>query len=66
MLSNDKFRDAAPTLKDVVRDKVIRFAFLGDEFVPSPDAPFYRNLDYNLYRKLALGARLPARPSRRA
>ena len=57
IVSNDMFRDYIDNIKDKVereteknwRDvKCISFTFNGDEFLPNPDAPFFKQFGYNL------------------
>ena len=57
IVSNDMFRDYIDNIKDKAereteknwRDvKCISFTFIGDEFLPNPDAPFFKQFGFNL------------------
>ena len=57
IVSNDMFRDYIENIKDKAereteknwRDvKCISFTFIGDEFLPNPDAPFFKQFGFNL------------------
>ena len=57
IVSNDMFRDYIDNIKEKAereternwRDvKCISFTFVGDEFLPNPDAPFFKQFGFNL------------------
>ena len=57
VVSNDLFRDYIDSIKDKTeretekkwRDiKCISFTFIGDEFMPNPDAAFFKQFGYDL------------------
>ena len=57
VVSNDMFRDYIDNIKEKAereternwRDvKCISFTFVGDEFLPNPDAPFFKQFGFNL------------------
>ena len=57
IVTNDLFRDYIEGIKDKTKKeterkwrdvKCISFTFNGDEFLPNPDAPFFKDFNFNL------------------